>query len=118
MNKITIFLLASLLAGCSTNFKDMTQFEHLYQFEGLKKPCSSDRNCKLADRRYVKCGGRDVFVYSSLVINGNDEKHLLALSEQNMSVHQGGLEECVGGPPPPRGICWKNQCEIIYTWRK
>jgi len=98
----------------------MTKFEKIYEFEELPKTCNADVQCKLADYAYAPCGGRSVFVYSSLVIRGKNEQHLLSMSKEVIERERANLqlEECTGGPTPSRGVCWKKGCEIIRTWRQ
>ena len=120
MRLMVLFFTLSLLAACNSVSRDMKDFEKLYEFDELSKHCSTDSQCKLVDTRYVECGRREVFVYSSLIIRGENEQHMLSISNRNVQEGkaENRLEECLGAPTPHVGICWKNGCEIIRTWRR
>ena len=104
----------------------MTSFTELRDFDAQNKTCRTSSQCKLADTSDYYCGRRGVFVYSSAVIFGKNEKHLLDLSELKVLEDRkaryewrGGLEECIlVAPKKPYGVCKKNECEILYTLRR
>ena len=125
--KILVLIMFSIcLVGCSITSKDMTSFTELRDFDTQNKTCRTSNQCKLADTTDYYCNQRGVFVYSSAVIFGKNEKHLLNLSQQKVLEDikaryewRGGIEECLAvARKKPYGICRKNECEILYTFRR
>ena len=112
-----------LLAGCATQVLDTSSFTQLDDFDSVEKSCSSDSQCKTLKVDYLSCGHYEYMVYSTKAISGTAESDLKKIAEKNIvsgkKIEKESMSEiCLAVSQTPfQGVCWKNGCEMIQTWR-
>jgi len=112
-----------MLAGCATQVLDTSGFTQLDDFVSVEKPCSSHSHCKTLKVDYSSCGHYEYMVYSTKAIAGTAERDLKKIAEKNIAsgkkIEKESMSEiCLAVSQTPfQGVCWKNGCEMIQTWR-
>lgn len=124
--KLKIFigsLVFIILGGCTTQSLNTSEFKLIDDFDAVEKPCSTDRQCKTLKVDYLSCGHYTYMVYSIKTITGPAELDLIKLAKKNIELGKKAERESISeiclavSQTPFKGVCWKNSCEMIQTWR-
>ncbi|GHA16330.1 hypothetical protein GCM10008090_27670 [Arenicella chitinivorans] len=100
----------------------MSKF-NIHEFDEVSKKCLKNSHCKVIKINSYSCGGYESLVYSSLMIKGESENYLLELAKKRvdqdeLEMSKSSIDVCtLVVPKPTQGVCWKNGCETIRTWR-